>query len=257
MTNSPDNATTSYLTLDSSDRIAYQANLVEGKPTIVFLPGHGSDMLGGKALATAEWAEQQGLGILRFDYFGHGASSGDILAGTISRWCQDCLDVIDHLGLDEVYLVGSSLGGWLMVLVALSRPHQVRALVGIAAAPDFTEDLIWRALSQDQRAEMESTGRISLPNPYSDEDVIYPLNLITDGRKNLVLRTPLALSCPVRLLHGTADEEVPFETSEKLAANITHDNVEVVLVEGAGHRFSEPEHIDILLATLAEVTLNH
>lgn len=236
-------------------RIAWCGQEVKGKPTIVFLAGHGSDMNGTKALAARDWAEENNYGIIRFDYFGHGQSSGDMMEGNLSIWAQDCCAVLDHLTSDKIVLVGSSLGGWLMMLTARARPQRIIGMVGIAAAPDFTEDLIWQDLTLEQQQAMQDQGQIALPNPYAPEDVIYPYQLITDGRKNFVLRARQSAPYPVRLLHGLDDEEVPWQTAEKLANNLDGSDVLVVLVKDAGHRFSTPEQIDILLANLGEVTL--
>lgn len=249
MNNSP----ASYLEHDG-EKIAYRANLIEGQPTIVFLHGHGSDMDGTKALVVAEWAKQQKFGFIRFDYYGHGLSSGDMMNGTISRWKADCLAVIDQLVPGSCYLVGSSLGGWLMLLVAMARPDRVAGLVGIAAAPDFTETLIWNALTPEQQKDMEKTGQLSVPNPYVDGTVIYPYRLVVDGRDHLILNTPIAIHCPVRLLQGLKDEEVPWQTANHIADAITGDNVDVLFDAEANHRFSEPDQLDTLLATLAEIT---
>ena len=223
--------------------------------TIVFFPGHGSDMDGTKAIATADWARENGYGMMRFDYSGHGQSSGDIMDGTIGLWRDDALAVIDQLTTGKLILVGSSLGGWLMMLAARARPERIAGLIGIAAAPDFTDDLIWDHLTPDQQAAMARDGQIALPNPYSPEDVIYPYQLITEGRNHFVLRDRMAAPYPVRLMHGMEDEEVPWQTAEKLAASCDGHDINTILVEGAGHRFSEPEQIDIFLANLGEVTL--
>lgn len=249
----------SYLDADGY-RLAYAATGLDGKkPVIVFLHGHGSDMDGTKALAVAEWAEKQEFGCIRFDYFGHGRSGGRMLDGTISRWRDDVLLVLDRLVETDCYLVGSSLGGWLMLLAAVARPRHIRGIVGIAAAPDFTETLIWQELTPEQREKMQSDGQIALPNPYSDEDVVFPYGLIVDGRDNLVLGKPLAIGCPVRLLHGMKDMEVPWQTAQAIADAIGrgatgHDDVQVLLDAEAGHRYSEPDQIDTILATLAEIT---
>ncbi len=236
-------------------RLAWSGWQIDGAASIVFLAGHGSDMNGSKALATVDWAYEEGYGMTRFDYSGHGQSSGDMMDGTISLWLQDTLAVIDELTVGKVILVGSSLGGWLMMLAARARPERIGGLIGIAAAPDFTEDLIWAELDAGQRQRMMADGFIALPNPYAAEDIIYPYGLIADGRDNLVLRTPFSAPYPVRFLHGMDDAEVPCDTAEKLAANIAGTDVEVVLVKGAGHRFSEPDQLDILRAYLGEVTL--
>jgi len=249
-----------FLTLANASRIAYRqldaadadADTDAGTagPGIVFLIGHGSDMEGTKALACEDWARRNGRACLRFDYSGHGLSSGDFLDGNISSWTADCLAVLDALTTGPQILVGSSLGGWLMLNVALARPDRVAGLIGIAAAPDFTEDLLWAAFTDDQRRQIEADGVIALPNPYSDEPVIYPWHLITDGRHNLRLRGGLDITCPVHLLHGMQDEEVPWQTATATAAALASDDVEITLVKDAGHRFSEPDQIARLAAAL-------
>ena len=249
------NAKINFLQTDHETEIAWTGKLCPGKPTIVFFAGHGSDMNGTKAIAVDEWAHENDFGIIRFDYFGHGQSSGKYLDGTISIWRKDCLAVIDNLVTGPIIIVGSSLGGWLMMLAAQDRMDRIAGLIGIAAAPDFTDDLIWDELSNDQKEQMQKEGEIALPNPYAPEDVIYPYELILDGRKNFVLKERQEAPFPVRLLHGMQDEEVPPATAEKLASNLDGDDIHVVLVEDAGHRFSTPEQIDILLSTLGEMTL--
>ena len=244
-----------FLNAAHGTNIAWTGEVLDGKPTFVFFPGHGSDMDGTKALAVDAWARENGYGIIRFDYFGHGQSSGEYLDGTIGIWRQDCLAVIDELTTGPVFIVGSSLGGWLMMLAARDRMDRIAGLVGIAAAPDFTDDLIWDELTDEQKAAMQRDGQIALPNPYAPEDVIYPYALITDGREHFVLRERQDTPFPVRLLHGMEDEEVPTQTAEALARNLNGDDVQVVMVKGAGHRFSTPEQIDILIAALGEVTL--
>ena len=246
-----------FLTIANASRIAYRRldTAVRGDtgadgPGIVFLIGHGSDMDGTKAMACEDWARRNGRACLRFDYSGHGLSSGDFLDGNISSWSADCLAVLDALTIGPQILVGSSLGGWLMLNVALARPDRVAGLIGIAAAPDFTEDLLWAAFTDDQRRQIEAEGMIALPNPYSDEPVIYPWHLITDGRHNLRLRGGLDITCPVHLLHGMQDVEVPWQTATATAAALASDDVEVTLVKEAGHRFSEPEEIARLVAAL-------
>lgn len=243
-----------YLETEHGSRLAWTGAEIPGKPTLVFLPGHGSDMDGTKALATAEWAEANGFGMIRFDYAGHGRSDGAFLDGTIGLWKQDCLAVIDQLTTGAVILIGSSLGGWLMMLVAHERPTRMAGLIGIAAAPDFTEDLIWQTLTPEQQQAMKASGQIALPNPYAPEDVIYTYRLVEDGREHQVLTRPIRLTCPVRLLHGGEDEEVPVETAEKLAAVITSPDLEVIIDAEAGHRFSEPDQIDLLMSCLDAIT---
>lgn len=249
-----------YLDTDHGTRIAWAGwsapeKTSEASVTIIFFPGHGSDMDGSKAIATAEWAKENDYGMMRFDYFGHGRSSGDMMQGTIGHWLKDALAVIDTLTTGKLVLVGSSLGGWLMMLAARARPERIAGLIGIAAAPDFTDDLIWDSLTPDQQKQMAKEGQIALPNPYAPEDVIYPYQLITEARQHFVLRDRMEAPYPVRLLQGMQDEEVPWQTAEKLAASLDGHDISTILVEGAGHRFSEPDQIDILLAHLGEVTL--
>ena len=243
-----------FLETSHGSRLAWTGAEIPGKPTIVFLHGHGSDMDGTKALATAAWANTSGFGMIRFDYSGHGRSDGAFLDGTIGRWKEDCLAVIDHLTTGAVILVGSSLGGWLMMLVARERTPRIAGMIGIAAAPDFTDDLIWNQLTIEQQAEMKRDGRIALPNPYAPEDVIYTLKLIEDGRDHMVLPSPVKLDCPVRLLHGGKDREVPVETADKLAASIISPDLDVIIDADADHRFSEPDQIDLLLSCLDAIT---
>jgi pimeloyl-ACP methyl ester carboxylesterase len=242
-----------YLNAEHGTTIAWTGQIIDGGPTIVFFAGHGSDMDGTKALAVDAWARENEYGIIRFDYFGHGRSSGELLDGTISIWRRDCLAVIDHLTSGPVVIVGSSLGGWLMILAASDRPDRIAGLVGIAAAPDFTDDLIWDALTPEQQKHMQREGRIALPNPYAPEDVIYTYDLILDGRDNFVLRDRQGAPFPVRLLHGMDDTEVPPDTAEVLAHNLDGDDIQVLQVRDAGHRFSEPEQIDIIIVALSDV----
>ena len=238
-----------YLELDGNERLAYR-RISGGGTGIVFLCGHGSDMEGTKALEAEAWARDTGRPFLRFDYRGHGLSSGDFLDGNISSWTSDCLAAFDALTDGPQILVGSSLGGWLMLNVALARPDRVTGLVGIAAAPDFTEDLLWAEFTDEQRRRIEADGVIALPNPYADEPVKYPWHLITDGRNNLRLRGGLDITCPVHLLHGMKDAEVPWQTATATAAALASEAVEVTLVKEAGHRFSEPEQIALLRGAL-------
>ena len=246
--------TVEFLQTDHGNRIAWTGREIAGAPTIVFFAGHGSDMDGTKAVAVDAWARDNGFGILRFDYSGHGQSSGEFLDGTISAWKADCLAVVDRLTTAPLILIGSSLGGWLMTLVARERPSRIVGIIGIAAAPDFTDELIWDVLTPEQQAEMKTTGRIALPNPYAPEDVIYTYKLIEDGRQNFVLEGSIPVNGPVRLLHGMKDEEVPHTSSEKLAGVFASPDIEVILDQDAGHRFSEPDQIELILSCLDEIS---
>ena len=241
-----------YLTLDGRNQIAFRR--IDGKtPGIVFLCGHGSDMNGTKAIHLEAWAMRNEISFTRFDYSGHGESDGKFLETNISDWTADAIDIIDNVTSGTQILVGSSLGGWIMLNVALARPDRVAGLVGIAAAPDFTDDLIWDQLDEQQQKVMERDGQIALPNPYSDEPVIYPYHLITDGRQHFRLRGALDIHVPVRLLHGMDDEEVPLQTSTKIADCLPAGDVRVMHVPGAGHRFSSPDQLDLIEETVADL----
>ncbi|MGC6517785.1 MAG: alpha/beta hydrolase [Candidatus Puniceispirillaceae bacterium] len=233
---------TDYLDINDEIRLAYQ-KLDGNGPTVVFLAGHGSDMFGSKAEALACYCEKTGQAFVRFDYQGHGLSSGDMMDGTISAWTQDALAIVDMLTTGPILLVGSSLGGWIMLAVAKARASRVMGCIGIAAAPDFTERLIWQSLRPDQQEEMAATGQIALPNPYADEDVIYPYQLITDGRQNLLLDKELPIMCPVILHQGMADHEVPWQTACDIAQAVSSPDVTIHLRKDSGHRFSSESEI--------------
>ncbi len=190
---------------------------------------------------------------MRFDYFGHGSSSGDFADGTVGRWSADAIAVIDQLTQGPQILVGSSLGGWLMLLAALARAERIHALVGIAAAPDATEDLLLPRLDAAQRRELFTSGSVTLPSEYDSAGYTYRLGLIEDGRRHLVMRAPIALDCPVRLLHGLRDASVPWETSLRLAERLTSPDVTVTLVKDGDHRLSTAPDLARLAATLDEL----
>ncbi len=193
-----------YLPCRDGATIAYR-RLVGAGAGIVFLCGFRSDMTGTKALFLEDYCRRRGRPYVRFDYFGHGASSGEIALGTIGRWAEDAVAVLDSLTEGPQILVGSSMGGWIMLLAALARLPRIRALVGVAAAPDFTEDLLWPRLTAEQRRELSETGRVILPSDYDPAGYTYSRELIEDGRRHLLLRSDIALDCPVRLLHGMRD----------------------------------------------------
>lgn len=249
-------STPMFLITNTRPSLAYRqiaGNQPAGVPGIVFLCGHGSDMEGTKAIDLEEWALKQGYDFLRFDYSGHGLSEGEFLQTNISDWTADALAVIDQLTEGPQILVGSSLGGWIMLNVAVARPDRIAGLVGIAAAPDFTDDLIWDHLTPDQQSQMQADGQIALPNPYSDEPVIYPYHLITDGRQHFRLRGRLDITAPVRLLHGMQDAEVPWQTATRIADCMTGTDVEITHVQSAGHRFSEPDQLALIRDKLGEL----
>ena len=232
--------------------IAYHA--VPGtSPGIVFLGGFRSDMTGTKATALEAHCRATGREFLRFDYFGHGQSGGALAQGTISRWKDDVLLVLDRLMPGPVVLAGSSLGGWLMTLAAMARPEQVKGLVGIAAAPDFTEDLVLPGLSAAQKQELKAEGEVLLPSAYDPVPTQITRALIEDARRNLVLRAPIPFRGPVRLLHGLADREVPWSRSQALADRMESTDVALTLVKGGDHRLSSPADLRRLCQAVDEV----
>jgi len=214
------------------------------------LPGFRSDMNGIKATALAGHCRSRDHAFLRFDYFGHGASSGDFRAGTIGRWLEDALAVIDRLTEGPQILVGSSMGGWIALLAALARPGRLKALIGIAPAPDFTEDLIWARLSEAQRLELHERGELAAPSVYEADPIPFTLRLVEEGRRHLLLRGPIRLSCPVRLLHGMEDPDVPYQTSLRLVERLTGIEAVVELIEDGDHRLSRPQDLTRLFAAV-------
>ncbi|MEJ1979197.1 MAG: alpha/beta hydrolase [Acetobacteraceae bacterium] len=228
--------------------LAWQ-RLPGGGPTVVFLPGYRSDMRGDKAQALAALCAREARGLLLFDYAGHGESGGRFEDGTIGRWTDDALIVIDRLTQGRLVLVGSSMGGWIGLLAALARPSRVAAFVGIAAAPDFTEALMWESMTPAERATLMQHGVLHVPSAYG-EPLPITRALIEDGRTRRVMGGPIPLACPVRLLHGQADADVPWETALRLAERIEGADVQVLLVKDGGHRMSRPQDLALLEAAL-------
>ena len=214
-------------------------------PCLVFLPGYRSDMTGDKATALVTLCQQRGQAALLFDYSGHGASGGAFTDGTIGRWAADALAVMDALTEGPLVLVGSSMGGWIGLLVALARPGRVAGFVGVAAAPDFTEALMWETMLPAERATLERDGVLHTPSAYGDPTPITRA-LIEEGRRHLLMAGPIALTCPVRLLHGQADADVPWETAVRLAQRIEGGDVQVLLVKDGEHRMSRPGDLALL-----------
>ncbi len=215
------------------------------KPTTVFLPGFCSNMTGAKAIAMEDWCRQAGLGCLRLDYSGHGASDGAFTDGTIGRWMADALLLLDRLTEGPLLLVGSSMGGWIALLLALARPDRLAGLIGVAAAPDFTEALIWEAMMPRERERLRRDGVLLAPSPYG-EPTPMTLALIEEGRDHLLMGAPIGIHCPVRLLHGQHDPDVPWETSLRLAERIESPDVQLTLVKDGDHRLSRNADLAVL-----------
>jgi pimeloyl-ACP methyl ester carboxylesterase len=225
-------------------------------PGIVFLAGFRSDMTGTKALFLDDYCRRHGRAYVCFDYFAHGQSSGDFALGTIGRWAEDAVAVIDSLTAAPQILVRSSMGGWLMLLAALARPGRVAALVGIAAAPDFTNELLPQRLSADQRRTLDEDGRLVLPSPYDSAGYLYTKALIDDGNRHLLLDREIPLDMPVRLLHGLDDASVPWRHSLRLAEQLRSRDVAVTLVKAGDHRLSTPADLARLAQTLDGLPLS-
>lgn len=230
--------------------IAYRAT--DGKsPGVVFFGGFMSDMTGTKASALEAHCRRAGRGFVRFDYSGHGASDGAFRDGTIGGWREDALAVIDGVRAGPLILVGSSMGGWLMLLAALARPRRVAGLVGIAAAPDFTEGLLWDGFDDETRAALARDGVVECPSAHGDPPYPVTMRLIEEARRHLLLRGPIPVACPVHLLHGMADEEVPWRTAPRIAEAIASAEVTVELIKDGDHRLSRERDIARLCAVIA------
>ncbi|MFV0491243.1 MAG: alpha/beta fold hydrolase [Pseudorhodobacter sp.] len=240
-----------FLETPEARRIAYHRTKGQ-EPGVVFLGGFKSDMQGTKAIFLEDWARGQGRSFLRFDYSGHGESSGAFVDGAIGDWAQDAIRAIEALTDGPQILVGSSMGGWISLLLARAMPQRVAGLVGIAAAPDFTLSME-AEMSEAQRREMAETGRVERPSDYSDDPYIITRRLIEDGRRQLVLDQPLNLPFPVRLLQGTADTDVPPSVALRLLEHIDAPDLRLTLVKGADHRFSTPECLALISDAVAEI----
>lgn len=233
-------------------RIAHDRTEGHG-PGVVFLGGFRSDKEGTKALALEAWAKGEGRAFLRFDYTGHGQSSGAFEDGSIGDWAADARAMIEAVTDGPQVLVGSSMGGWVSLLLARALPERVAGLVTIAAAPDFTEDSMWAGFDADQRRALERDGRLELPSDYSGEPYVITRKLIEEGRKTLVLRDPLCLEMPVRFLQGTADVDVDVSVAYRLLAHAEGPDMRLTVVKGADHRFSDDACLALIERTVADV----
>ena len=231
-------------------RIAY--HLTDGSgPAVVFMGGFKSDMEGTKAIFLEKWARAQGRAFLRFDYSGHGISDGAFTDGAIGDWFEDACAALGLIA-GPVVLVGSSMGGWISLLVARTMPEMVAGLVTIAAAPDFTEDSMWAGFSDAQRAELAANGQVALPSEYGDPYIITQ-RLIEEGRSQLVLRDALPLPFPVRFLQGTADADVDMSVALRLLDHVDGPDMRLTLVKGADHRFSDETCLKLIETAVEDV----
>ena len=230
---------------DQDRPIAYWHRPGKG-PTLIFLPGYMSDMEGNKALALDAWAQAEGRAFIRFDYGGCGSSGGDFESQSFADWRDDALAMVDQVAEGPVVLVGSSMGAWLMLHVALARPEQVVGLVGIAAAPDFTD---W-GFSQEDKLKILQEGRLEQPSPYGEQPTVTTRVFWQSAEAMRLLHAPIAVDCPVRLLHGQSDPDVPWPYALELTKQIRSADVQAILVKDGDHRLSRDRDIALLIATV-------
>jgi pimeloyl-ACP methyl ester carboxylesterase len=237
-----------FLELSAGPRLAYRRREGRG-PTILFLPGYASDMEGTKALALDAFAAEHRLAMLRFDYSGTGSSEGRFEEGTLARWTDEATGILDRLSDGPVVLVGSSMGGWIALHVALRRPDRIAALVGIAAAPDFTE---W-GYTDAESAALQRDGKLEQPNPYGAEPQLTTLGFWESGQAMRLLDSTIAIDAPTRLIHGDSDEDVPLDIAFRLKDRLHSGDVQVTVIKGGGHRLSAPHEIEAIRRVVAAI----
>ncbi len=240
-----------YLERPGKPRLAYKkftpAGGGRGLPTVMFCGGFRSDMEGTKALYLEQFCEKRGQPFIRFDYSGHGASGGQFTDGTIGSWTEDTLAVLDHLTEGPVVIIGSSMGGWIALLVAKARPDRIKGMIGIAAAPDFTREIFEQEMDDNLRAQLKAQGYIDVPSDYSDEPYRITHALIKDGEAHCLLDKPLSLSIPIRLMQGMQDSDVPWQKAYRIQKALEDETLaEVLLIESGDHRLSRPEDLELL-----------
>jgi len=231
---------------DGEPGLAYRKREGTG-PMLVFLPGYASDMEGTKAVELDAFAARRGLSLLRFDYSGTGSSEGRFEDGTLERWLDEALVLIDSLTEGPIIPIGSSMGGWIALHIALRRPNLVGSLVGIAAAPDFTS---W-GYTDDEKSTLQRDGRLEQPNPYGPEPQLTTLGFWESGEQLCLLDGDVDIQCPVRLVHGDRDEDVPLDVAMRLKDRLRSGDVQLNIVKGGGHRLSAPHEIGAILHTVA------
>lgn len=234
-------------------RLAYDQTSGRG-PGVVFLSGFNSTKDGTKALYLEDWAKRAGRAYLRFDYSGHGASSGDFEEGTIGQWSEDAAAIIESLTDGPQIIVGSSMGGWIACLLLRRMPERFAGLVTIAAAPDFTETRYWSGFDAETRAKLMTTGAVQVDSPYDERPYTITRKLIEEARNHLILSRPLTAPCPVRILHGTEDAAIPVSTGYELFDHVSGSDIRMTVVKGADHRFSSPECISLISRTVEDIT---
>jgi pimeloyl-ACP methyl ester carboxylesterase len=241
----------SYLKLSHGVELAYQ-RMHGAAPGIIFLGGFRSDMTGQKAEALATFCRERRQSFIRFDYQGHGQSTGTFEECTIGTWKEDALSVLTRLTRGPQILIGSSMGGWLAMLLAMAKPRRIAGIIGIAPAPDFTERMLHDRFTDQQRAELKKKGKVVVP---SDAGESYPITrqFIEEGRNHLLLHREIPVFCPVRILQGMQDETVPWEMSLAINEKIASQDVKTILIKDGDHRLSEPQDIEKLLSVTGKM----
>ena len=228
---------------------------IKNLPGVVFLSGLKSDKEGTKAIFLSQWAEKNNRDFLRFDYRGHGASSGTFEETSISDWLEDTKSIVLSLTSGPQILVGSSLGGWIALLFARLYPQKVAGIIGVAAAPDFTAKYAINNLTKDQRQELKTTGKLSFDSEYFEQPLVITQKLIEDGNQHLILTKNQCIDCPVRLFHGSLDEDVPLSTSINILKSLSSVDMHLQIIKGIDHRFSTPECLELIKETLERMLL--
>ncbi|WP_428607230.1 alpha/beta fold hydrolase [Sedimenticola sp.] len=242
------------LNLPDGKQIAYCRT--EGKgPGILFLGGFKSDMSGIKATTFEQWCRKHQRAFVRFDYSGHGQSSGDFESGTIGEWLGDALTVLDQLTEGPQILIGSSMGGWISLLATLARPNRVHALITLACATDFTQRLLMPMFTESQRQQLQQGGRVLIPCDYDDQQP-YPITqqLLEEGRNHLLLDNTIPIRCPVRLFHGMKDPDVPWDFSRRTCEQLESKDATLTLIKQGDHRLSEPGDLQLILYSLSQLS---
>ncbi|UTO55623.1 alpha/beta hydrolase [Neoehrlichia mikurensis] len=254
----------SFLTLDhkNNHRIAYrQLKTNNNLPSILLLGGFGSSMYGEKATALYNYCKKCNLNLTVFDYLGHGNSSGNFIDYTINDWYQNCISIIESLTNGPQIIIGSSMGGWLMLLIALTHPSKVAGLIGLAPAPDFTENVIFAALTPEEKNLLQNNHPVTVTFTYSkDEDRSYNItnNFIKDGRKHLLLNNNnININCPIILIHGMNDLAIPYETSIHIAKKVTSTNVNLYLIKSGDHYLRDKHSLNLTFNSIQSLLAQH
>jgi len=242
------------LKLNKDEYLSY--NKFDGnksKPTVIFASGFLSDMEGTKAFSTGEFCKSKDISFIRFDYLGHGSSSGEFTDYCITDWKNNLVSIMDELTDGDIILIGSSMGGWLVLLAALERRDRVKSIIGIATAPDFTEDLVWNVIGEEAQNELKEKGIYNLPAEYCEGTYSITMKLIKDGRNNLLLKDPIQLSCPIRLIQGMEDQDVPYEYAFRIADQLISNDVHITYIKNGDHRLSSDDNLRVIFRTLEEL----